>query len=356
MRVYAHYYPKPIEGEKDKSQNDYRWRTLLQFGTSWEVIGSVVMKNPGSASPSPKEPINDIELLSYLKAFSAEYDWYSFTPDNTMQNIERLFQQYYRQNTGRTKLDGIIQIFNLMNVRDPNLEMALEKNKKETMPFSKTTDKDIEQLVAPIYLGWGGLGFNSDFRNEAERFFNAVIATDKGKYLQPDFKDNRFYHPQYLMGRGKYRPYSQYLLNAFCQNTTAPVYEHTVQPVAIYDKKKIFEVIETFLQTLSFNEFEKKKNVCRFKLNEQIGISVSTSEKGYVGIRHNDIGHGIKYDEDCLYPNERQYRTFLETLDYDINSDIWLGKKDFKVFGLNTDEIIEGIKEDVASIIENISK
>ena len=44
MKVYAHYKGK----EKTGDGNSYRWRTLLQFGDSWECIGSVFMKNPGS--------------------------------------------------------------------------------------------------------------------------------------------------------------------------------------------------------------------------------------------------------------------------------------------------------------------
>ena len=43
MKVFAHYY------DSDETGNNYRWRTLLQFGASWDIIGSVVMKNPGSA-------------------------------------------------------------------------------------------------------------------------------------------------------------------------------------------------------------------------------------------------------------------------------------------------------------------
>ena len=42
MNVYTHYRTiAPSIG--------FRWRTLLQFGDGWNVIGSVVMKNPGSA-------------------------------------------------------------------------------------------------------------------------------------------------------------------------------------------------------------------------------------------------------------------------------------------------------------------
>ncbi len=45
---------------------EYRWRTLLQFGHSWKVIGSIYMKNPGSAFPNntpPKKYHPDIEAI-----------------------------------------------------------------------------------------------------------------------------------------------------------------------------------------------------------------------------------------------------------------------------------------------------
>ena len=45
-----------------------------------------------------------------------------------------------------------------------------------------------------------------------------------GNYLHEMFEDNLFYHPYYLMGQGKNCPKSQFLLNAFCQNTTSPKY------------------------------------------------------------------------------------------------------------------------------------
>lgn len=216
MKVFAHYFKSPETG------NEYRWRTLLQFGTSWKVIGTIVMKNPGSAAPL--KIIEDAETLSHLNAFSSENDWYAFSVDNTMQNIERLFSTYYKNKSGSSTLDGVIQVFNLMNVRDPNLEMALVKNHERAFPFSRTVDKDITQLIAPVYLGWGNLKFNPTFRDDAERLFHTVYEMPDGKYLHANFAENSFYHPQYLMGRGKNRPNSQYLLHAFCQNTTSPSY------------------------------------------------------------------------------------------------------------------------------------
>lgn len=51
MKVYTHFI-------KIDENDGYRWRTLLQFGNSWDCIGSVVMKNPGSSKMVDSEPIS----------------------------------------------------------------------------------------------------------------------------------------------------------------------------------------------------------------------------------------------------------------------------------------------------------
>ncbi len=211
MKVFAHYF------KSRETNNDYRWRTLLQFGSSWDVIGSVVMKNPGSAAPL--NVIEDRNAIDHLLAFYAGNAWYSFSADTTMRMIEQLFSAYYQ-----SPLDGIVQVFNLMNVRDPNLERARIKHQQAILPFSKTTDEDIKQLVAPVYLGWADLGQDPDFREDAERIFHVVKTEKNGKYLYEKFEDNLFYHPYYLMGQGKNQPKSQFLLHAFIQNTISPKY------------------------------------------------------------------------------------------------------------------------------------
>ena len=170
MKVFAHYHKSETTG------NDYRWRTLLQFGTSWDIIGSVVMKNPGSAAPlySVNEPttLEQLKRLEQPKLFfdEPEYAWYSFSCDDTMQKVERLFCAYYKTSI----LNGVIQVFNLMNVRDPNIELALIKNNSASFPFSKTTESDIKSLVAPVYLGWGDLWKKQPFREDAEKIFTAI--------------------------------------------------------------------------------------------------------------------------------------------------------------------------------------
>lgn len=138
MKVFAHYI------KDDTTGNEYRWRTLLQIGNSWNIIGSIVMKNPGSSKPLSK--IDDEVSLKPLNEFSDKGDWYSFSVDKTMQQIENIFRAYYKQNGDKT-LEGVIQVFNLMNVRDPNLEIALLKNKKANCLFSETLKDDLTQLV-----------------------------------------------------------------------------------------------------------------------------------------------------------------------------------------------------------------
>lgn len=223
MKVYAHYF------KSKETENEYRWRTLLQFGTSWEVIGSIVMKNPGSALPlTPDKPIEDEKTLSNLRLFCSDYPWYAFGGDHTIGCVIKLFRAYYETKFGNPDLNGVIQIFNLINVRDKKVENACEKVKKEELPFSRVADKDIAQLIAPVYLGWGSLDDSNPLfplcREDAEKIFHTVHDKMDGKYLHVDFEKNLFRHPQYMMGVGCKNPDSKYILHAFCQNTENPSY------------------------------------------------------------------------------------------------------------------------------------
>lgn len=109
------------------------------------------MKNPGSSKPI--ERIEDKSLLSSLNRFLDGFDWYTFSTDPTMKQIENLFRCYFYQQHNHCPFEGVIQVFNLMNVRNPNLETAIIKNTRVSYEFSETTSEDIDQLVVPIYLG-----------------------------------------------------------------------------------------------------------------------------------------------------------------------------------------------------------
>lgn len=201
MHVYTHYY------SIKNSNKGFRWRTLLQFGTSWNIIGSVVMKNPGSANFKNlvHKAIDDKDILNHLHTFdnNSADDWYEFTADATIYCVGDLFTSYYNL-SHREDLNGVIQIFNLFYVKDANLGRALSKDiLSDSFRFSNEDDMstyDIEHLIPPIYLGFGGLAWHPKYKSRARRFFNAAAGM---RYLKDEYEKNSFRHPLYLMKFGK---------------------------------------------------------------------------------------------------------------------------------------------------------
>ena len=190
MRVYALWHVE--------HGYEYRWRTLLQFGTSWNVIGSVYMKNPGSASPiDPPPPINP-QILTELNKFSMSTEWKKFTPDNTMKCIEKLFNE-----SRIAPLQGIIQVFNLFNLKDADFDSALKKLKAGgcNHQYVHTFDEDLTNLVFPVYLGWGDLWKDSYFKNHYSNEIKSIFdeAEDSAKKRNKKWYDPKhFYHPKFL--------------------------------------------------------------------------------------------------------------------------------------------------------------
>ena len=205
MKVYAHYVK--INGI------EYRWKTLLQLGNSWEVCGTVIMKNPGSSHPrnwnnDKPIPINNIEILKSLNRFDEfnsldSKEWFDFSVDPTMRHVGNLIEAYLRYN--KQKEEGIIQIFNLFNVIDKSLGEAIQKYDPQV---ANTIEDDINSIKQysklPIYIGWGDLWRNKLLYDNAKRLFDSV--KPEIHYLDSnDIGKNNYYHPQYLLGIGKNR-------------------------------------------------------------------------------------------------------------------------------------------------------
>lgn len=212
MKVYTHYY---------KNNNlAFRWRTLLQFGDSWEVIGTIVMKNPGTASPI--DIVCDAEILAHLSRFDDNGNsWYEFSADSTMNCVGELFAYYYSK-ANRHELNGVIQIFNLFYIKDGNLFNALKKDEGISSPFIFSSEYDIlnydlERLVMPVYLGFADLAFHKKYKDRAMLFYNKAKSLGMN-YCHPDFMENRFIHPQYLMLYGKNKQASINVRNDFKLN------------------------------------------------------------------------------------------------------------------------------------------
>ena len=117
-----------------------------------------------------------------------------------MDCVKDLFETYYHER--REPFNGVIQIFNLFNIRDANLMKALDKSKGDIIDkLAYTTDYDIKQIVPPVYIGWGDLWSNPKHCENAKKIFSAVY--NKTPYLCDGIQNNKYYHPQYLMYYGK---------------------------------------------------------------------------------------------------------------------------------------------------------
>lgn len=222
MRVFTHFYPINRVGDKEEG---FRWRTLLQFGDSWNCIGSVVMKNPGSSVRKNDMPINDTTILNHLMDYDESSDpWYEFDSDNTMINVAQLFAfKYGKQH--HSSLSGVVQIFNLFYVRDADLGSAMKKASQfgclsRFENEVQMTQYDCDHLIGPVYLGFSDLAKNKLFTSRARMFFETVKSKHCGDYLFDDFLKNSFTHPQSLMRNVNSSVYCRRDLLRFAEGTT----------------------------------------------------------------------------------------------------------------------------------------
>lgn len=345
MKVFAHYLGTDTQWNQSIDGFQYRWRTILQFGKAWDIIGSVIMKNPGSAKPL-QDNITEEELNALSCFDKSGNQWYRFTADNTMHLIEKLFIE---RNSGKP-LDGVVQIFNLFNIRNADLDKALKNcvSAKETVISTIYNDIEaIRQCSSPIYIGWGTLGLDPRFKEQAKIVFQFVRNEMNQNYLFPKYEDNRFYHPQYLMGRGKNKPISKGLLKAFCQNSYAPFLEEvtipnnsTTKTSEIQDKFKHLSVNTLWYENIRYEFYP--------------GLQV-TFDKTTINIRftsRKDNGFLI-----ANYQSDHELRTInilLNEFGYAGPEKVWIGRKKFSVFGNSPEVIASKIKSELDLISETL--
>jgi hypothetical protein len=220
MRVFAKYFTDDVNGI------EYRKNTLLQFGNtddpkSWELIGSLFLINPGSAKPISDQHLEGEllnKILEFLPNEQKSNDWYEFKSDPTMRFVESLFCDKYIQKT--KVLTGVIQLFNLFNLRDQNLEkaiMKMEENIKNSLIISFKEDLKLIKNK-PVYLGWGTKGKTDINLNIiAKEIFERVKFENINNYLNEKFENNSFYHPIYI-NRSLRRPKVKALLENFSKD------------------------------------------------------------------------------------------------------------------------------------------
>ena len=177
---------------------EYRTKTILQFGNSWDLIGSIVMKNPGSAYPVNEinneiwKELNENNLVSNY----SQKNWFEFKPDSTMGQVERIFSGYYTVN--QIELNGVIQVFNLFNIRHQNINIARQLAKESTSAYLYPQVNEVISAFKnkPVFLAW-----RWEYKNIGEGFAKDIfefVKTSDFMYLKRDMIDNHFYHPGYI--------------------------------------------------------------------------------------------------------------------------------------------------------------
>lgn len=363
MKVYTHYFSVP--GSKT---DGFRWRTILQFGNSWEIIGSVVMKNPGGADFKDENPITTPDILNKLKTFddgTLNGDWFEFRSDSTMNCIAKLFAEYQNTNFGKP-LNGVVQIFNLFYIRETDLSRAIEKASKVGNCKGLFKDKlamaeyDIAHLVPPIYLGFAALAWHKTYGVIAEMFFHA--AKEKGMdYLSDDFHQNAFVHPQYMMLFGRNRAKCINARCQFLQNTQQPIipaeYLHTINNEygVKLNNALIVEQLSAKLLDMGYRYSEEKNH--RFILGCALELTLM-SKNGEIGIRHY-LPKPPNYLK-AKQSNEYEMRSSLEELGFDTQKNekncAWLGRKSFLLYGNDERSVISAVVQELVTIEKSLNK
>ncbi len=214
MKVYAQYFE--LEGIS------YRLNTILQFGDSWELLGNVVLANPGSAEPIKEIDDSKIQQLqNFYKNFeNRNFDtinWYEFSDDATMQRIEKIFNGWYINPDEIIKLNGVIQLFNTFNVKNQNLTESIEKLPPDNdILFSLGIEKYFNDK--PTYFGFSNdVLYDDRLRPIAENIFNNSSSIVKTVYNK-EFDKNSFYHPTFInrsYKRDFFQKYMENVLNPF---------------------------------------------------------------------------------------------------------------------------------------------
>lgn len=199
----ARVYPERVTASMVRVIHDeevllLRHSTEIHFGKSDEPLGTVVMTNPGkfefNKTPGWNEFKNGKGSSDVFEA--ADY------PDLSMQNVIGVIRAGY-DSCGLAKPNGIVRVYNLSNVRQPDGQKAEFYHKRARMaldveriplledPIVYNCDNFIRESrdAKFIIMGFVNGVFDQQMRQVsgwAEEFPGLVVAHDnKGNYSHP---------------------------------------------------------------------------------------------------------------------------------------------------------------------------
>ncbi len=116
-----------------------------------------------------------------------------------MRFLEKIFNGTYIEGEPKRELNGVIQLFNLFYINDPNIKSANEKSENNS---SKHLIIDADLTIKMfndklVFLGWKSEYNQNEIRKiQATKIFD-YVSKSKYMYLNPSINDNKFYHPMY---------------------------------------------------------------------------------------------------------------------------------------------------------------
>ncbi|WP_163709973.1 hypothetical protein [Mangrovibacterium lignilyticum] len=360
MRVFARYF--------SEDNFNFRRTTLIQLGNSWDLIGSAVLINPGSAAPITEEPIKGSKLSEICSFLGTGYtnDWYEFRPDPTMGWITKIFDGYYVKADSQKKLNGVIQLLNLFNLRNQHLGEALNSFQNMQSKHLFSLEEDVQLFRdKPVYLGWGSAGKSSgvELRDKASRIFDYVKKNNA--YLHDEFDKNPFYHPRYLNVQHK-RPRSKALLSNFVENTSIYTSDQFFGAdgarCTSITKETLAEVIEVIGRSSRFTGnnstlrlSEKGDKTVRIHFegrgDDKLEFIITSSGGRYIGLRSASKAGG---DWNNSLAFRRDYEQLLQKLKFSPPKNPWLGTKkiaDIDLGKTDAESIVEAIFKELDSLI-----
>ena len=109
------------------------------------------------------------------------------------------------------------------------------------------------------------------------------------------------------------------------------------------DKNQIvIQVISRLMTFFDENSLVEKQEpeLYRFKLNDELILTITSKEQGYIAIRGKEI------NDDLI----NKYSQMLKDLGFSPYKNVWLGKKNFKAFGNSVEDVVNSIVDAVTII------
>lgn len=120
------------------------------------------------------------------------------------------------------------------------------------------------------------------------------------------------------------------------------IINHNKTSGSINKNQIVIQVISRLKTIFDENSLVEKQEpkLYRFKLNDELILTITSKEQGYIAIR------GIDKNNDLT----DKYSQILKRFEFLPIDKVWLGKKNFKAFGNSVEEVVNTIVEEVAKI------